>query len=231
MHVSAGPQEPYPWAEDRVTAVGRYMSKREYTFVRRVLARVERPRRMLDLGCGSGEVSRALKDVAHRMVGLDISHDALAAFRGRAPLAWLVRADSRRLPFSGASFDCVLAMQTLDYVELEAFLQECSHVLRPGGLLIFDALNRHSYKWHLKNRAGRALALPSANLDYQQILRAAGAQGFAIQAVSGYSWPPFTRNSNSRFVAVADRIESLLRLDHLYQISPKILVAAKKRRS
>ena len=73
--------------------------------------------------------------------------------------------------------------------------------------------------------------MPSADLDYRQVLRAAVAHGFAIQAVSGYSWPPFTRNSNSRFVEAAALLESVLRLDRVYQISPKILVAAKKRRS
>ena len=231
MDVSAEPRAPYPWAEDRVTAVGRYMSRREYAFVRRALAAGETPRTLLDLGCGSGEVRRALADVAHRSVGLDISHQALATYRRRAPAAWLVRADSGRLPFSDASFDCVLALQTLDYVELETFLEQCSRVLRPGGLLIFDALNRRSYKWHLKNRVGRALELPSADLDYRQVVRTAAARGFVIRAVSGYNWPPFTRNSNSRFVALADRVESLLRLDRLYRISPKILVAARKGRS
>ncbi len=206
------------------------MSRREYAFVRRALAAGGVPPELLDLGCGSGAVGRALGDVAHRSVGLDISHEALVTYRRRAPAAWLARADSRRLPFRCASFDCVLALQTLDYVELETFLEQCRRVLRPGGLLIFDALNRRGYKWHLKNRVGRALDLPSADLDYRQVARTAGAHGFVIEAVRGYSWPPFTRNSNNRFVALADRVESLLRLDRLYRISPKIIVAARKAR-
>ncbi len=87
------------------------------------------------------------------------------------------------------------------------------------------------YKWHLKNRVGRRLDLPSADLDYREVLRAAVDHGFEIRAVSGYNWVPFTRHSDSKLVRVAALVESALRLDRYYQISPKILVAARRGRS
>ncbi len=104
-------------------------------------------------------------------------------------------------------------------------------MLRAGGLLIFDALNRHSYKWPLKLLSARALALPSANLSCNEILRTTIQHGFEIQAVRGYNWVPFTRHSDSALVSVTALVEEMLQLGHYYRISPKILVAARKRSS
>ena len=219
---------PFYWDQYRDTTLGRYLFEREHRFIRWALGKDWGSRPLLDLGCGSGRFTLPLRGADHDVVGLDVSPVALAAFRRQSPTAPLVRADAVRLPFGDASFDGVLAIQSLDYVELRAFMRECSRVLRPGGLLIFDALNRRSYKWHLKNRLGRRLELPSADLDYREVLRAAVGHGFEVKVIRGYNWVPFTRHSDSKLVRVAALVESALRLDRHYQVSPKILVAARR---
>jgi SAM-dependent methyltransferase len=221
---------PFFWDRFRDTTVGRYLFEREHTFISRSLVHAGRGQAILDLGCGSGRLAVPLHDSGHRLVGMDVSRVALAAFRRRSLDIPLVIGDASFLPFADGSFDAVVAVQALDYIPLGDFLRECGRVLRPGGLLLFDALNRHSYKWRLKNLLGRRLNLPSADIDYRDVLQAARGLGFEIEAIRGYNWPPFTRQSNSRFVHVAALIESTLRLDRCYQLSPKILVAARKGR-
>src|SRR5947207_14200421 len=90
-----------------------------------LVARAElRPgERVLDVGCGTGIVSRtaAPKVGEHgRVVGLDASDEMLATARtrpspGGAPIEWQ-RGDATALPFPDASFDAVLCQQALQFV-------------------------------------------------------------------------------------------------------------------
>ena len=65
-------------------------------------------------------------------------------------------------------------------------------------------------------------------LSCGEILDEIAGYGFVTEAVSGYGWIPFTRQSNSPWVGVMARIEQALRLDRWYSTSPRILVAARK---
>jgi SAM-dependent methyltransferase len=93
--------------------------------------------RVLDLGCGTGELARALAAAGLRVTGCDISPQMLLrAARDRDGCAGWVRLepDWRRLPFASAAFDVVVAASVLEYVaEPAAVLRECARVLRPGG--------------------------------------------------------------------------------------------------
>jgi ubiquinone/menaquinone biosynthesis C-methylase UbiE len=221
--------EPFYWDEYRDTTVGRYLFRREQAFIDRFLGDAPPPRELLDIGCGSGRLTLPMHRAGHTVTGLDFSPAALASFRRQSEDVPLVRGDATRLPFADGSFDGVIAIQSFDYLEHARFLAECHRVLRRDGLLIFDALNRRSYKWLLKNRVGRGLTLPSANLSYREVIRATVGHGFAIRAIRGYNWVPFTRHSDSRLVDAAALVESALQLDRFYSISPKILIAARKR--
>jgi ubiquinone/menaquinone biosynthesis C-methylase UbiE len=105
--------------------------------------------RVLDVGCGSGAVTR---EVAKRVgrgglaVGLDPSPELLAVARDLAREAGVgdrvefCEGDARRLPFPDRSFDVVLCVTVLSHVPNgEAAIPEMVRVLRSGGRLgIFD---------------------------------------------------------------------------------------------
>lgn len=107
---------------------------------------VGRGTRLLDVGCGTGRHTfEALRRGAD-VVAADLDGDALAAVEAMgaamvvegqtAPGASLaaIRADARSLPFEDASFDRVIASETLEHIsEDSAAMAEIARVLRPGG--------------------------------------------------------------------------------------------------
>jgi ubiquinone/menaquinone biosynthesis C-methylase UbiE len=104
------------------------------------------PRRVLDLGCGTGRLlvaaAHALPDAT--LVGLDRSAAMLAVARHAAPGAILVRGTAERLPFAGATFDLVSAtFAARHWADPGGALAQIRRVLRPGGAAVFaDAFDR-----------------------------------------------------------------------------------------
>jgi SAM-dependent methyltransferase len=108
--------------------------------------------RILDLGCGTGELARALAAAGLQVTGCDVSPQMLLhAARDRGQCAGWVRLDPdwRTLPFASAAFDVVVAASVLEYVaEPAAVLRECARVLRPGGIVLYTVPDlRHPVRW------------------------------------------------------------------------------------
>ncbi|MEQ8819911.1 MAG: bifunctional demethylmenaquinone methyltransferase/2-methoxy-6-polyprenyl-1,4-benzoquinol methylase UbiE [Sumerlaeia bacterium] len=99
-------------------------------------------RRVLDLACGTGDLTLALRKAAHRdceVIGADFCPPMLriAHKKGRGlgepPF---VAGDGLRLPFGGETFDLVtIAFGLRNMEDTEAGLTEMHRVLRPGGRL------------------------------------------------------------------------------------------------
>jgi demethylmenaquinone methyltransferase/2-methoxy-6-polyprenyl-1,4-benzoquinol methylase len=110
---------------------------------RRAAASAARPAgaRVLDLGSGTGDLSRELvRSGASLVVGGDFTRDMVVAaarrYAGRRAYAWTV-ADVLHLPFADATFDAVTNGFLLrNVVDLPAGIAEMARVLRPGGRLV-----------------------------------------------------------------------------------------------
>jgi SAM-dependent methyltransferase len=229
-----GPVELPHWDLFRETAVGRYLLDREQAFIRRFLRAIPRPFRLLDVCCCAGRQSLPLSGLASKVVGLDIDLNALRVFRGRSGGHPAVRADGLNLPFGDGSFGCVVAIQCALYFDLDRLLRECGRVLREGGWLIFQVINRDNYKRRLKRLMGRPWGdHPSVDLSLEEVLRTAVACGFEVGGVEGYNWLPLVPDiaplSDSRLlVSVASSVERGLRLGRFPRFSPWVLIAGRK---
>lgn len=100
----------------------------------------------LDAGCGAGTYARLLSARGAAVVGADYSLPSLHKAAERlGEQAMLAASDVRALPFASASFNgalCFGVMQAL--ADPRPALRELCRVVRPGGEVWIDALNRYS---------------------------------------------------------------------------------------
>jgi len=118
-------------------------AERHVAFVAEHLADSPPPRAVLDLACGAGRHTAALRRHGLRTLGVDLSLTLLT----RRPDLPRVRGDMRCLPFTDGSFDWVLNFFTsFGYFETERenfrVLEEIVRLLSPGGRFLIDFLNR-----------------------------------------------------------------------------------------
>ena len=118
---------------------------------------------LLDVPCGFGRHAIPLAAAGYRVTGVDRSRALLDEARRRAGNSRrpkLTRADYRDLPFRDASFDAAINLySSLGYLgdeEDTKALGEIGRVLRPGGSLVIDIVDRdllvhgfHEQDWEL----------------------------------------------------------------------------------
>jgi SAM-dependent methyltransferase len=91
-------------------------------------------RRVLDVGCGSGEFLELLARTGAEVAGIDPAPAMLDLARRSVPEADLRHGDFSELPWPAASFDVVTAINSLQFADDKASaLREVARVLRPGG--------------------------------------------------------------------------------------------------
>ena len=87
--------------------------------------------RILDLACGTGDLSRTASAQGLIPIGADLSFGMLGASHGTGPL---VQADASALPLGDASVDGLICGYALrNFTDLAASLHEMGRVVRPGG--------------------------------------------------------------------------------------------------
>jgi SAM-dependent methyltransferase len=93
-------------------------------------------RRILDLGCGEGQISRLAAQLDHveLVVGVDPTWNQIRVAATRGGATGFVRSAAERLPFPGDSFDAVVACLVFEHVDaIDAAIGEVARVLSVGG--------------------------------------------------------------------------------------------------
>jgi SAM-dependent methyltransferase len=90
--------------------------------------------RVLDLGCGTGNVSAVAVATGAEVVGIDPSERLVGVARERVPDAELLVGSAEDLPFEDASFDVVISLFAVIFTpDPERAMAEIVRVLKPGG--------------------------------------------------------------------------------------------------
>ena len=119
-----------------------------------LVAAIGRGKRVLDLGCRSGALTRHFLD-GNSVVGLDVDPAALdkAAALGIEPVQANVE---EPLPFDDSSFDAVVAGELFEHLQFPgALVGEIRRVLRPGGVLAGSVPNAFRVQSRLRFLRGR----------------------------------------------------------------------------
>jgi ubiquinone/menaquinone biosynthesis C-methylase UbiE len=106
--------------------------------------------KVLDLGCGRGEIVRHVARLGAQSFGVDYARVAVKmtqqVMQNEAGVWGVGRADAKQLPFAADSFDRVLMFDVVEHLhawELDACLREVQRVLKPGGqIIVHTAPNR-----------------------------------------------------------------------------------------
>lgn len=118
---------------------------------------------ILDAPCGAGRHSLSLARRGHTVFGLDFSSYLLEkakngiprfSFRGTKPL--FTRGLLQNIPFAEETFDYIICLfSSFGYGESDeenqAVMDEYARVLRPGGKVLIDVMNRHFIIPHLNS--------------------------------------------------------------------------------
>ena len=114
-----------------------------------------RPRRILDLACGTGNVSERLVERGYAVVGADIAADMIAEAQHKAemknlPIAYYVQ-DAAELDLPEDKFQlCLSLFDSLNYIlepeRLQLALNRVAAHLDTGGLFIFDMNTEYALK-------------------------------------------------------------------------------------
>lgn len=103
-------------------------------------ARVTEGTRLLDAGCGAGLLSLLASFRGAQVAALDASPGLLAIARQRLPGADVREGDLEELPFADASFDAVVAVNSVFYAaDMAAAMRGLIRVARSGGRVVITA--------------------------------------------------------------------------------------------
>ena len=159
-------------------------------FVKKAVKRMgKKQARILDIGCGAGDLLGALRKLGHAGIGLDISESALkSAAELQVPG---VRADYDEPPFADGSFDVVSMFHVLEHVpDPDYAIAVAVRLLNPNGRLVVQVPNADCMQYAILGRFWIGLDVPRhtyayRRLDLEQLFQ---RNGLVITRRKYFSW-------------------------------------------
>jgi ubiquinone/menaquinone biosynthesis C-methylase UbiE len=161
----------------------------------------ESPRRVVDLGCGDGSLSRPVLERCERLTLVDSSAAMLESARRDTPAAWLpkvdfLNSDANELDLLDGSFDLAMCIGLLAHVDdSDAMIERVARLVRPGGMLILEHTDvEHPIGWLLVQYSRVRSRLKPARyawnaLSSAHILQRCGELGLTLHSQYRFGLP------------------------------------------
>jgi SAM-dependent methyltransferase len=134
-------------AHVQARAFGKLAQGAAAKIVRRLRSSSARIRRVMDVGCGSGFLIKALADAGFEVTGINISAELLELARANAPKAHFVLASAYDVQIRALRRGCCLGEPLTYHTEgaeadnlISRFFQRVAEAVPAGGMLIFDVI-------------------------------------------------------------------------------------------
>ncbi len=171
--------------------------------------------RALDVGCGTGALTRRLKYLVPHVTGIDRDERSIQLARAHpgATGIWYLHADFLATSFEPASLDLVTSIASLHHMDARAALRRMSDLLRPGGVLAVVGLARASSPADLAREIPAVIGTQLHRVASAIRQRRAGGPATAYQPP--VIWPPPLTYRDMRRLA-ADVLPGARYRHHLY---------------
>jgi ubiquinone/menaquinone biosynthesis C-methylase UbiE len=211
------------WEMAAKTRMGKYLTLIESNFIFNSVGNSEM-HIIMDVGAEAGRFSLLAAGKSAVVIGIDIDNYSLNRLRRKNKEISLIQADARNIPLCENLFDAVFMIQVLDYIpELDDTFRECHRTLKPGAPFFFSFGNSSSLKSVIRKFRGKSYMHSCG-----EVLRVLAQMGFSVKKKMGYSWLPFGRTSESKFVPILSGMERILGLRKLPSLSPWVIIYAVK---
>lgn len=141
--------------------------------------------RVLDVGCGTGQLVAALAERSVRAWGVDVSLEMLQVARAKLPRGAFKAAPAERLPFKDGWFDRVVFTLVVHLVDRPAAFAEARRVLAPGGRIVIATFEPgHFGRYYLNRYFPSVAAIDEARFpDAERLRDELGAAGFSAPRI------------------------------------------------
>jgi len=174
--------------------------------------------KVLDIGCGVGDVCELLFKHKFNVYGVDISEEAIKLAQKKVPQGQFSQINNdSALPYPGSFFDTITCLGVLEHVlNPEILLQECKRALKISGIAIFVVPNSLSPYFLFSSGTGQIYEKPRTHAEWRDLLY---SNGFNIIKTSKDPGPTMVKSYPLRKKAklLIHRFLNLLPTNYIYQ--------------
>ncbi len=131
--------------DDFAKFMSEYDVARRIALLETLIPRHRRFERALEVGCGTGAISRMLQTRVDSLMVCDLSDKLARAVGQQLGCSWAVQ-DASAMSFADEGFDLVVSSEVIEHTpEPWCAVAEMARVLRPGGVLVLTTPNKLWY--------------------------------------------------------------------------------------
>ncbi len=141
----------------------------------------------IDLGCGTGFLTQALKTDFNRIIGVDLSYEMISYYREKGFEG--INANIESLPFRDSSFDFAVSNFSLHWTDINISFKEVNRILKESSIFLFAIPVEDSLK-EIYEKLYKTFDFPSE----EKIIQTLKSNGFVIYEKYIQNFPLYFKN-------------------------------------